>query len=96
MAKKKKKQDRLTPKFLENLKVPKVLIAGLVLASVLGWTGWMKLKDAQNYYKIRQIFPTSARATEIQDGDTFTIDNGLTVRLLGIDARPAGERKDMM
>jgi len=76
---------------LEKIKVPKVLIAGLVMASVLGWTGWTKLKDAQHYYQIKQIFPSTARMVQVQDGDTFTIDNGMTLRLLGIDAPGRGE-----
>lgn len=83
----------LKVKFLEKRKVPKVLIAGLILASVLGWTGWQKLKDVKNYYQIRQIFPMKTTATEIVDGDTFVIKNGLTVRLLGIDAPGRGQEK---
>lgn len=81
---------KLTPKYLEKRKVPKVLIAGLVLASVLGWTGWRNLDKIKNYYQIRFIFPKKTIAAEIIDGDTFTIKNGLTVRLLGIDAPNRG------
>ncbi len=78
-------------KFLKNLKVPKVLIGGLIRASVLGWTGWQKLNEVKNYYQIKQIFPTKTVATEVIDGDTFMIKNGLTVRLLGIDKPARGE-----
>lgn len=81
---------KLTPQYLEKKKVPKVLIAGLVLASVLGWTGWRNLDKIKNYYQIRFIFPKKTTATEILDGDTFVIKNGLTVRLLGIDAPNRG------
>lgn len=66
---------KLTAKYLEKKKVPKVLIAGLVLASVLGWTGWNKLDNIKNYYQLRQIFPTKTQATQIIDGDTFIIKN---------------------
>jgi hypothetical protein len=48
---------KLTAKFLEKKKVPKVLIAGLLMASVLGWTGWKNLIKIKNYYQIKQIFP---------------------------------------
>ena len=60
------------------------------MASVLGWTGWTKLKDIKNYYQIKAIFPTKTTATEIIDGDTFNIKNGLSVRLLGINAPNRG------
>jgi endonuclease YncB( thermonuclease family) len=82
---------KLTAKYLEKRKVPKVLIAGLVLASVMGWTGWKNLDKIKNYYQIKQIFPTKTTATQILDGDTFVIKNGMTVRLLGIDAPNRGK-----
>ncbi|PIP64072.1 hypothetical protein COW96_04555 [Candidatus Roizmanbacteria bacterium CG22_combo_CG10-13_8_21_14_all_33_16] len=81
---------KLTAKYLEKRKVPKVLIAGLILASVLGWTGWKNLDKIKNYYQIRQIFPIKTKAVIVTDGDTFTIKNGMTVRLLGIDAPNRG------
>lgn len=89
----KKKNSREIGKILEKLKVPKVLIAGLIMASVLGWTGIDKLKNIKNYYQIKQIFPDKARMTQVLDGDTFIINNGLTVRLLGINAPDRGQPK---
>lgn len=85
-------RKKLSVKFLEKRKVPKVLIAGLLLASVLGWTGWDKLEDIKNYYEIRSIFPTQTEATDVLDGDTFVIKNGMTVRLLGIDSPGRGKQ----
>lgn len=82
---------RLTARYLGKLKVPKVLIAGLLIAAALGWTGWMKLKDIKNYYEVKRIFPDKTRAVNVLDGDTFTMKNGLTLRLLGIDAPGRGE-----
>jgi len=82
---------KLTPQYLKKKKVPKVLIAGLILASVLGWTGWENLDKIKNYYQIKQIFPDKTRATAVLDGDTFTIKNGMTVRLLGVDAPNRGQ-----
>lgn len=81
---------KLTKKYLEKRHVPKVLISGLLIASVLGWTGWHSLDKINNYYQIKQIFPTSTVVTKVLDGDTFSIKNGLTVRLLGINAPDRG------
>jgi len=60
---------KLTVKFLKSRKVPAVLVAGLLMASVLGWTGWNKLKDIKSYYQIKKIFPLKTTATEVTDGD---------------------------
>lgn len=89
----KKPKTKLTPKYLEKRHVPKVLIAGLIIASVLGWTGWNKLSEIKNYYQIKHIFPTKTTAAAVLDGDTIEIANGLTLRLLGIDASNRGEEK---
>lgn len=78
---------------MEKLKVPKVLIAGLIMASVLGWTGWKGLDRIKNYYQIKQIFPDKTQVVEVMDGDTIIIGNGLTLRLLGIDAPGRGEER---
>jgi endonuclease YncB( thermonuclease family) len=88
-----KMRKKLSAKYLEKRKVPKVLIAGLILASVLGWTGWKNLDKVKNYYQIKQIFPKKTTAYEVIDGDTFIIKNGMTVRLLGIDAPNRGQEK---
>lgn len=90
---KRQRKEKITPQYLEKRKVPKVLIAGLIMAGVLGWTGWTKLDNIKNYYQIKQVFPTKTRAAEVLDGDTFTISNGLTLRLLGVDAPGRGEEK---
>lgn len=79
--------DRLT-----KLKVPKVLMAGLLMASVLGWTGFKNFDRLKNYYEIKQIFPLKTTAVQVLDGDTFTIKNGLNVRLLGINAPERGKQ----
>ncbi len=84
-------KKRLTTKYLEKLKVPKVLLAGLLIAATLGWTGWTNLDKVKNYYQIKQIFPKTTIAGEIIDGDTFIINNGLSLRLLGINAPNRGQ-----
>jgi len=84
-------RKKLTAKYLEKKKIPKVLIAGLLIASVLGWTGWKNLDKIKNYYQIRQVFPKKTAVKEIIDGDTVIIGNGLSLRLLGVDAPNRGE-----
>lgn len=76
---------------LKSLKVPKVLMAGLLMASVLGWTGIKNIDKLKSYYEIKQVFPTKTTAVEVLDGDSFTIKNGLSVRLLGINAPDRGK-----
>lgn len=87
------KKKKITVEYLKKMKVPSVLIAGIIIASVLGWTGWSKLKDIKNYYQIKKIFPEKTVAVEAIDGDTFTIKNGLSVRLVGINAPGRGNEK---
>lgn len=82
---------KLTRQYLDNKKIPKILVAGLIMASVLGWTGWQNLDKINNYYQIRQIFPSKTKVVSVIDGDTFTMKNGLSLRLLGIDAPNRGD-----
>lgn len=81
---------KLSPQLLEKKKVPKLLMAGLMVASLLGWGAWKNLDKIKNYYQFHQIFPVETRAIEVVDGDTFKMKNGLTFRLLGIDAPNKG------
>jgi len=81
---------KLTRQYLEQKKIPKFLITGLILASVLGWTGWKNLDKIKNYYQIKQIFPSKTRVLSVIDGDTLVMKNGLSFRLLGIDAPNRG------
>ena len=83
--------QKLTKQYLKKKNVPNVLIAGLLMASVLGWTGWNNLDKIQNFYQIKTIFPDKTKAIKIVDGDTFVIKNGLEVRLIGINAPDLGQ-----
>lgn len=65
--------------------IPSVFIPGLLIATILGWTGWKTL-TAENFYKNKAIFPTHAKVIEVVDGDTVTLENNLSLRMLGIDA----------
>ncbi len=78
-----------TAGFFAKKGVKKVLIPGLLMAAALGWTGWNKL--GQDIYKNRTLFPKSGVVKMISDGDTFEMNSGVTVRLLGVNAPDRGE-----
>jgi len=80
---------KLSAKELIKKGVPYVLIPGILAAGILGWkTG--AFQKIQNYYQIKDLFPSSGIVAKVEDGDTFVLKNGVKVRLLGIDA-PAGK-----
>jgi len=87
---KKGKKKILTSEFLKSKGVPAVLIAGLITASVMGWNGWKTFSRSQNYYQLKSIFPDKTKIITIVDGDTVGIENGLSVRMVGIDAPGRG------
>lgn len=58
----------------------------------LGWNPG-KLGGVKDYHQIKTIFPTSGVVTQVTDGDTFELANGVGVRLIGIDAPNRGEAK---
>lgn len=67
------------------LGIPAVLIPGLLIAMALGWNP-TKLTSVKNYHQIKTIFPTSGVVAGVTDGDTFSLQNSVGVRLIGIDA----------
>ena len=87
--KKSNKKKPMSAKELLKKGVPAVLIPGLILAGVLGWKG-EELKKAINYHQIKTIFPYEGIVTEVEDGDTFILKNGVSVRMLGVDAPGRG------
>lgn len=68
-----------------------VLIPGILAAIILGWNGNV-LQHVSNYYAVKRIFPYSGVAKAVEDGDTFSLRNGLRVRLLGINAGDKGDK----
>lgn len=88
----KKKAKRWTRRRLIALGVPAVLIPGLLIAMVLGWNP-TKLGGVTNYHQIKTIFPSSGVVASVMDGDTFELQNGVGVRLIGINAPNRGEAK---
>lgn len=81
----------MTRKQLIAFGVPAVLIPGLLIAIALGWKPDL-LTTVKNYHQIKTIFPSSGMVTHVTDGDTFTIQNGVDVRMIGIDAPNRGEK----
>jgi len=65
------------------------MIPGILLAITLGWNP-AKLITPANYYNNVNVFPVVGRVDVVEDGDTFTLENGATVRLLGVNAPDRG------
>lgn len=87
-----RRAKRWTRRRLLSLGVPAVLVPGLLIAMALGWNP-TKLTSVKNYQQVKTIFPASGIVTEVTDGDTFSLQNGVGVRLIGIDAPNRGEGK---
>lgn len=90
-----RQKTKTIPKLLLiSLGFPTIFFPGLILASILGWD-WQKdltgLATKGGYKQSSIVFPKTATVTTILDGDTFEIDNGQTVRMIGIDASNRGE-----
>lgn len=70
--------------------IPAVLIPGIILAITLGWNP-AKLANVKNYHDIKQVFPDSGVVKTVSDGDTFELNNGVGVRMIGINAPDRGD-----
>ncbi len=74
---------------LLSLGIPMVLIPGILFAHHLGW-------NPENFPALFQqsyastIFVHTGVVKKVNDGDTFVLDNGFSVRMLGIDAPNRG------
>lgn len=89
-----KKQSvwRWDRKRLLALGIPAVLIPGILIAITLGWNP-ANLTKFKDYYAVKTLFPKSGVVKDVYDGDTFVLQNGVEVRLIGIDAPNRGEGK---
>lgn len=85
-------EKRWTRGRLLALGLPAVLIPGILIAMALGWNP-TKLASVKNYHDIKTIFPASGVVSSVTDGDTFELQNGVGVRLIGIDAPNRGEAR---
>lgn len=81
-VKKKKLKPSWNKKRLLALGIPVIMIPGMLLALSFGWN--------PINLKLSTIFPSSSLVQTIEDGDTFTLKNGATVRLLGVNAWERG------
>lgn len=68
--------------------VPAVLIPGIIFAGIYSIDN---LKRIKNYYESELIFPRSGVIKEVDDGDTFRMESGHKIRMLGIDAPDRGK-----
>lgn len=87
------KRKPLTRAALIAVGIPLIFFPGLVLASLLGWDwqrGLGELRDV-GYKNSEIIFPDEARVASVSDGDTIELENGQSVRLIGINAPDRGE-----
>lgn len=66
------------------------MIAGMLAAGAMGWKA-NDLVKTKDYYQLEPVFPKSAIVESVTDGDTFTLNNGLDVRLIGINAPERGK-----
>jgi len=93
-VKKTKKTKKLTKGILVSLGIPAVFIPGLILASILGWN-WQrdltKVVERGGFYQALRLFPKEAVVDSVVDGDTLELENGRTIRMVGIDAPNRGE-----
>ena len=84
------KKKRITADRLRKIGVKEVLIPGLILAGVLGFS---LNKLGTNIYKNKTLFPQSAIVSKVIDGDTVETRSGVRVRLIGINAPDRGDKE---
>ena len=65
-------------------------MAGLLAAMTLGWSG-NELYRNRNIYENELLFPKSAVAEGVIDGDNLYIENGQRIRMIGINAPERGK-----
>ncbi|MEK7533291.1 MAG: thermonuclease family protein [Patescibacteria group bacterium] len=71
------------------LGIPMVMIPGILLAVLLGWNPTTFIKT--DYYQNKLVFPVSGTVKMVEDGDTFTLQNGMSVRMIGVNAPDRGK-----
>ena len=86
----KKRKEKWNRKRLMALGLPAVLIPGILTAILLGWNP-IQLVKVKEYYAVKTLFPKTGVVWEVSDGDTFTLRNGVEVRLIGINAPDRGD-----
>jgi len=80
----------LTHRQLAALGVSAVLIPGILFANSQGWKPDV-LFQTKNYYDNEAVFSKSGVVREVIDGDNIYLENGQSVRLIGINAPERGK-----
>lgn len=86
------RKTRWTRRKLLALGIPAVLVPGFLIAMVLGWNP-AQLRKIKNYSQVTSVFPTGGVVARVTDGDTFELESGVSVRLMGINAPNRGEKQ---
>jgi endonuclease YncB( thermonuclease family) len=89
-VKKKKKPQKLSAGDLLKKGVPAVLIPGILVALSFGWNGGAFRKMGV-WRNSDAVFPSQGMVKSVEDGDTFVLEGGRSVRLLGVNAPERGE-----
>lgn len=66
------------------------MIPGIMFANSQGWDPRVLFKT-KNYYENKAVFPISAVVESVIDGDNLELENGLSVRLIGINTPERGK-----
>lgn len=67
-----------------NRRIRREIVLIIYLVLILGFIAWKKIEPTIREKSGNE--PETGRAVEIYDGDTFKMADGMTVRLLGVDA----------
>lgn len=91
MIAKKTKGTKLTVNGLIKKGFPYGVALGIVAVCYFGLNP-KTIDGIKNYHELKQLFPTNGIVYTIEDGDTFTLKNGVIVRLIGVNAPERGSK----
>jgi endonuclease YncB( thermonuclease family) len=77
---------------LKKKHIPYILIPGFLAAIALGWK-FDVIKKISDYNEMHVFFPAEGIVRIVDDGDTFVLQNGIKIRLIGVNAPDRGEMK---
>lgn len=93
---KSKHQDvpkRISAGWLRKIGVVGVLIPGIIITvAALGVKNWQGL--GPDIHGNKRVFPDTGVVRQVIDGDTFELQSGVRVRMIGINAPDRGEEKE--
>ncbi|MBI2325774.1 thermonuclease family protein [Candidatus Collierbacteria bacterium] len=88
---KKKKKIKISREGLMKRKLPYAGVGFVMIMLALGINKFSDLNKIKDYQERLDATRWAAAAKEITDGDTFVLTNGVTVRLVGINAPEKGK-----